>query len=139
MVAMHFSFFVWCLATAYISPVRPFNMNVPQTIKTKQCFSYSTNYEFGRVFKTTEAGSILQKLETHTRRQLNRRRLDLRGSATLQIRARSDQISSQGLSSNPLVPSYAVPPVIICGPSGVGKVAPQQMTLCNTLNFTGSL
>jgi hypothetical protein len=54
--------------------------------------------------------------------QRNRRRLDLRGAATLQIKANSGQIpldqANQIISKSP----HAVQPVIVCGPSGVGKV-----------------
>ena len=55
-------------------------------------------------------------------RDSNRRRLDLRGTATLQIRANTGQVPLDAANEIISKSSQGVQPVIICGPSGVGKV-----------------
>jgi hypothetical protein len=83
------------------------------------------------------------RLGSGGQRENNRRRLNLRGAATLQIKANTGHLPLDAASDVISKSTQAVEPVIICGPSGVGKVifqqTPETHAVCKPpTRYTGS-
>ncbi len=114
---MHSTLFAVSIFTTLLNCVCPYSCSatafLPVMLKTS---SVSDALLKARL---AEFGCKLSEQCSSGHRQFSRRRLDLRGTATLQIRAKSSQLPSEGTL---LIPGSPLQPVIVCGPSGVGKV-----------------